>query len=29
MEEKKDIGWIRLCSYCCREYHFIFIVHWI
>jgi len=21
-------GWIRLCSHCCREYHFIFIVHW-
>jgi len=21
-------GWIRLCSHCCRGYHFIFIVHW-
>jgi len=21
-------GWIRLCSYCCRGYHFVFIVHW-
>jgi len=22
-------GWIRLCSHCCRGYHFIFIVHWM
>jgi len=22
------VGWIRLCSHCCRGYRFIFIVHW-
>jgi len=22
------LGWIRLCSHCCRGNHFIFIVHW-
>jgi len=25
----EDYGWIRLCSHCCRRYHFIFVyVQW-
>jgi len=24
-----SFGWIRLCSHCCRRYHFIFVyVQW-